>query len=146
MSGKNREINIRIAIALIAAMCATLPTHAAEVYECRVNGQRIFSDQPCAADAAKREVTAANTMSAHEASIGYRSSAAQKTERKLPRKSDVDDVGEKRLARCTKLSNDKQTINSKLRAGYSNAQGERLHDRLRKVDNDYYELRCSSLR
>jgi Domain of unknown function (DUF4124) len=146
MSGKSMERNLWIAVTFIVVMCTIRPIDAAQVYECKVNGQRIFSDQPCAADAAKREITVENTMSAREANIGSRSSTPQKAKSNRQRKTDVDDADDKRQARCQKLSGDKQTINSKLRAGYNNNQGERLRDRLRKVDNEYYDLRCSSLR
>jgi hypothetical protein len=131
---------------LLIVVVHAAPSHAAQVYECKVNGQRIFSDQPCAADAAKREVTESNTMSAREANIGYRSSAIKTTDTKRQRSAEADHTADKRLARCAKLNNDKLTVNSKLRAGYKNNEGERLRDRLRKLDGEYYDLRCSSLR
>jgi hypothetical protein len=116
---------------------------APQVYECRINGQRVFSDQRCAADATQREMPQSNTMSAREAAIGYRSTTKTPTKRKSA--PDEVDAQAKRRARCEALRNDKSTLTSRLRAGYNVKQGERLRDRLRKVDGEYYDLRCSGL-
>jgi len=117
-------------------------TTIAQVYECRVNGRHIFSDQPCAVDAAKREINATNTMSAREAEIGYKASPLEHGKRKSV--ADDTDPRDKQRQRCIKLSNDKQNVTSRLRSGYSNNQGERLRERLRKIEAEYFELKCSS--
>jgi hypothetical protein len=117
-------------------------TFAQQVYECHISGQRVFSDQPCAADATRREVTITNTMQAKEADIGYKASPA-KSHKPKPF-AGLADPHDKQRERCTKLSNDKQRINTQLRAGYTGKQGERLRERLRKIDGEYFDLRCSS--
>ena len=137
-----------VCVGMFAAMLrcdgASPPTPTTHVYECRVNGQRLFSDQPCAAEAMQRDITVQNQISAQEAAIGYRSSSPVSTKRK----SAPDETGpnSKRQARCAVLLNDKRYLTSRLRAGYTNNQGERLRDRLRKVDSQYYDLRCSTAR
>jgi hypothetical protein len=117
---------------------------ASQIYECRINGQRVFSDQRCAAEATQHEMSQSNTMNAREAAIGYHSTTTTSTKRKSP--PDEVDVNTKRQARCEKLRNDKSTLTSRLRAGYNVKQGERLRDHLRKVDGEYYDLHCSGLR
>jgi hypothetical protein len=140
---------MELAVAVAAVMFA--PVHRChgesppitQVYECRINDQRVFSDQPCGAGAARREVTTPNNMSAREAKIGYRSSKSASTKRKSATEPASN---AKRQARCDALLNEKSSLNSRLRAGYTNNQGETLRARLRKVDTQYYDLRCRFLR
>jgi hypothetical protein len=114
-----------------------------QVYECRVSGQRVFSDQPCAIDADKRVVPTPNNMNMREAAIDYRPSTTLPTKRKAA--TDEPNPHAKRKARCEALRNDKSKLTSRLRAGYTVKEGERLRERLRKVDSQYYDLRCSGL-
>lgn len=120
------------------------PSSIAQVYECRVNGQRVFSDQPCAADAAQRDITVQNSVNARDAVIDYRPTSSTQAKRKST--SVVAEAKEKRQMRCEALQDEKSSLTSRLRAGYNVKQGERLRDRLRKVDSQYYDLRCSTRR
>ena len=115
---------------------------SARVYECWQQGQRVFSDQPCSADAATRDITIQNQMKANEARIDYHADSKHS-----PRKvtDDATDSRAERREHCAKLDSKKQQLNSRMRAGYKAAQGERLREQLRQVDTKLYELRCSSL-
>lgn len=116
-----------------------------KVYECLRNGQRVFSDQPCAADAKQREINSSNRMSAREAAINYRGTGISgRAKLKQQRANDNDEV-DSRQQRCLVLQGNKDNINSRMRAGYKNDEGERLRARLRKVDSEYYQLRCRDL-
>lgn len=117
----------------------------ARVYECVINGQRVFSDQVCAADARQRDISAPNRMAAQEAAIGYRAvgKSSAIARQRVDAESSNDDV---KRSQCDALLQDKNYINSRMRAGYTNNEGERLRARLRKIDSDYYDLRCRTLR
>jgi ribosome recycling factor len=48
-----------------------------------------------------------------------------------------------RRQRCAKIQKARDALVNQMRAGFSARQDEKLHERLRKLDNEYYELRCS---
>ena len=118
---------------------ASISTNA-HVYECVANGQRVFSDQVCGDDAQQREIAPSNRMVATDTRNLH---TALRTQKK--RASSNNDALESRKQRCAKLRSNKESLTERMRAGFSARQDEKLHERLRKVDNDYYELRCSGL-
>lgn len=113
----------------------------ARIYECTIDGQRVFSDQVCAADARQRDISAPNRMTARETAIGYRA-AAESTGTARSRAAAELSNGDVPQARCAALLRDKNYINSRMRAGYTNNEGEHLRARLRLIDSEYYDLRC----
>jgi hypothetical protein len=56
------------------------------------------------------------------------------------------DERDQRRQQCARIQKSRDAINDKMRVGYTAKQDERLHDRLRKLNDDYFELRCSSVR
>lgn len=111
------------------------------IYECEVAGHRVFSDQPCGDDAKQREVRSANSMDAYEVDTGKKSTATA-TNRTKYAKDDVVEAARKKADRCGKLSDRKEALQARMRNGYSGKAGERMQDTLRKIDGEYYDLRC----
>src|SRR6267154_5939256 len=124
----------------------------AHVYQCTLDGQRAFSDQPCGTDSKARDIAAPNRMDASELgdAAHHERAAAARVTRRVDRDAAFDSNADKTNAdknsRCATIANDKERITARMRAGYSGKEGERLRDRLRKVDSDYFELRCSRYR
>ena len=119
----------------------------AHVYQCTLDGQRAFGDQPCGTDSTARDIDAPNRMDTSglgEAAHTERAAAAR-VSRRVDRDAASDSNGEKKK-RCVKIGNDKERIMARMRTGYSGKEGERLRERLRKLDSDDFELRCSRYR
>lgn len=118
----------------------------ARVYQCTRDGQRIFSDQPCGTDAQQRDVQITSRMDA--AAVRNVASRRNERSRHVTRHitdTDTDSADDKKK-RCAKIDSDKENLNARMRNGYGGAQGERLRDRLRKLNDEYFELRCSRYR
>jgi len=119
---------------------------ATRVYQCTKNGERVFSDQPCGPDAQARDVAVVNRMDAvavkvtSNSRIDPRLNSHVVRHRSTQPKSEALDAVEQR---CKKIGRDKAAIDSRMRSGYSAAQGERLRERLRKLGDEHFELRCS---
>jgi hypothetical protein len=112
----------------------------ATVYECSVDGHRMFSDQRCGRGARARDIHAPNRMDPTDTSILDEpvSAAAQFAQ---PPAYQVR-VPHDDTAECAAIEQEKASINAHMREGYSAAEGERLRERLRRLDDRYYELRC----
>lgn len=110
-----------------------------QVYQCAANGERIFSDHPCGADAVLREIAAPNRMASQEVRGPMKHSATRSGAHEDPVETDQ----EKRIRHCKKLRADRDRLDARLRAGYSGKEGERLRDRLRQLQSDYYESHCA---
>ncbi|MGE0114128.1 MAG: hypothetical protein AB7T07_04505 [Steroidobacteraceae bacterium] len=108
--------------------------HSTSVYECIVNGQRMFSDQRCAADARQREIDTPNRMVAQD-------TTDKPATTHPPRRSNYIDLSKQRLA-CNRIRDQIDTVHSHMRSGYNGTQGERLNERLRKLNDRYAQQRC----
>ena len=115
-----------------------------QVFECNINGQRVFSDHACGDDAVQRDVAVANRMDAVKVT-GNKSSEANSS-RPSRRPAAGNDEHDKRRQQCARIQKSREALMDKMRAGYTARQDERLHTRLRKLNDDYFELRCSSVR
>jgi hypothetical protein len=127
---------------LAPLMLCQPPTSSAttQVYECKVEGRRIFSDQPCAADAKQRDIGESNRMDAQPVSITTPDAPVKK-------KRVVDSSDKKqRVARCNRIREQLENIRSQERAGYTAKQGERLRERRVKLDEQYRSQRCERYR
>jgi len=132
-----------LSVAAFIASHSVSADSAAHVYECTMNGQRVFSDHSCGDDAIQRDVLVANTMEA--AKVTSEKPAVARKSHAGRRVSSGDDH-DKRRQQCAHIQKSRDALNDKMRAGYTARQDERLHDRLRKLDHDYFQLRCSGVR
>lgn len=114
---------------------------AVQVYECVINGQHVFSDHACGDNAKQRDVVVANRMDTVDSHTLKQSSKPSKAAHRQTRTSAADE----RRQKCARIRKSKDAIDERMKAGFSAKQDERLHDRLRKLNDEYFEQRCSGL-
>jgi hypothetical protein len=121
------------------------------VYECVVNGQRVVSDRPCAADAKSRTLVVdqpdprevarlrqQQTQVQRPASRGYTSQSGYAGEGPT-----ISGSGEPSNARaCAALDRAIDNINSRMRAGYGPDEGEWLRAEWHRLKRERYSLGC----
>jgi hypothetical protein len=113
----------------------------ATVFECRVSGQHMYSDQRCGSDADERPIQAPNRMDAQDTNI--LSSPDEVLERSRSERASAEALRvDSAQSECDGIEQQKNRINAQMREGYSSPEGERLRDKLRVLGARYYELRC----
>lgn len=117
----------------------------ATVFECRVNGQRIYSDQRCGSSADERPIPAPNRMDAQDTSI-LSSPDAVLARSRSERTNAKEPVVDATQSECRRIEEQKNSIDARMREGYTSLEGERFRDRLRGLAARYYELRCRHFR
>jgi hypothetical protein len=113
----------------------------ATVFECRVNGQHIYSDQRCGSTADERVIHAPNRMDAQDTSILSTPDAVIARSRSEGRNAQAR-AANLVQSECAGIEQEKDSINARMRQGYSSFQGEGFRDRLRFLGARYYDLRC----
>lgn len=133
----------RTLLCMIAIQCSVSMANATadlqvatSVYQCVINGQRIFSDQPCAKDAERHEIAESNRMNAQDTHIMDKHEAVPKH-----RNDSGDDIASKKVS-CNKLREQQTDIQAQMRAGYTAKQGIRLRERLDKLNEKYRTQKC----
>jgi hypothetical protein len=133
---------------LLLVLCVLSTTVQADtavvIYECHINGERVFSDHICAADAVQRDLSVTNRMD-HVTVSTATVSKAKKSRSVKNHPASSSDEQDRRRQQCARIQKSRDALIAKMRAGYTAKQDEQLHDRLRKLDNDYFQLRCSSV-
>jgi len=123
-------------------------TRIATVYECQQRGERVFSDHRCGTNAQERAIEAPNGMEPPDAAVIEFSRSEPDPQSApiavLPAPSATATDGKD--VRCRAIEEEKERIDARMREGYGSAEGEVLRDRLRKLDDEYYELRCHHFR
>lgn len=115
----------------------------ATVFECIINGQRVFSDSPCGTKVKVHEIAQPNLMKAQ--STGPTHEIPQEVLRLQPHQvrqieAIKPQVSNKSL--CRQIEAEIESINARMRQGYTSRQGEWYRERLRQLDNRLHELRC----
>jgi hypothetical protein len=142
-------------LAQVESDAPRLPSHAnpeapadariATVFECRVNGQRIYSDQRCGSNADEHPILGPNRMDAQNTNI--LSSPAEVLARSRSERTNArEPVFDATRSECGSIEQQKKSINARMREGYTSSEGEWFRDRLRALDTRYYELRCRHFR
>lgn len=124
---------------LLFISTATRSDTVTHIYECHVNGERIFSDHVCGDNAVQHEVKVASRMDAVD--IPEHIKVPSPKTRKNHSTVDLDS----RRQRCIKLNKLRDRINDQMRAGFSAKQDAKLHDRLNKLGDEYFRLRCNGM-
>jgi hypothetical protein len=116
---------------------------AVSIYKCEVGGVLTFSDRPCSSEAELHELdeTAVNTYEAPPVTPSTSKPSAAARKRTPPRHTDSQQ--DKRAETCTRVGRSMKEVRSKMRAGYSAKEGERLRERLAKLKDQQREYRCS---
>jgi hypothetical protein len=133
--------------ALCAGAMALMSTVAAAetIYRCERSGGLVFSDRPCADDAAvhatdgsRVSVYAAPPIS--ERASEPRSRASASTPSKSARRGAAEHA--KHQAACAKLDQSMSEVRTKLRTGYGVKEGERLKGRQRELAERRRKEKC----
>jgi hypothetical protein len=121
---------------------------ARTLYRCQVAGVTTFSDRPCGATAQERALAQAYVLHPGSVNISDPPVAAPVQAVKPPNErtkpaADSDPPSRQRHAEaCRRIQVSLRDIRSKMRAGYSAKQGERLQTRQRTLDEKYRTERC----
>jgi len=116
-------------------------TRIATVFECRANGQRIYSDRRCGPNADEHPILAPNRMDAQDTNI--LSSPDEVLARSQSERTNArEPVFDAARSECGSIEQQKNSINARMREGYTSPEGEWYRERLRALDTRYYELRC----
>lgn len=121
---------------------AVLAADARVIYRCEINGVLTFSDHPCgeSVEVHRSSDFASNTYAAPAPPV-RRTEAVSRAPK--PRAKSVDADVQKRREACARLDRQLNDIRSKMRAGYSATQGERLKERQISLREQSRDLRCS---
>lgn len=120
------------------------------VYECVVNGQRIVSDRPCAAEAQPRTLIVDQPDPADVARQRQQTWAAQQG---APRSSlgsasasggvpSTRSAPASNQAACESIERQIAYIDAQMRQGYRSQEGEWFRDQLRALKERRHDLRC----
>lgn len=119
---------------------STLPT--GEVWECQMNGQRVFSDAPCAGRSTIRELSPINRMQRQAIATDYTpadySGAVEVPILSQPASYDSAQVE----SYCTDLRTEVTEIYERMRQGYPSPVGDYLRGRLRAISDQQVRLHC----
>lgn len=126
---------------LVGALLVAFASRAEPVvYACDKDGQRVYSDQPCGANAARQEIPTSNRMAAQDTRILQKKSAP------AARRVAADDTAAKQRQLCNRNREQTQRLHARMRSGYSAAQGVRYDQRLRELADQYRSERCERYR
>ena len=111
------------------------------VFECMKDGQRIFSDRRCGPSVEVRVIGPSNRMDRQDTSILSTPEAV--LARSQYERQDAEMLAsDTHQAECQALEQEKDSINARMRSGYTSPQGEWFRERLRTIGDRYYNLRC----
>jgi hypothetical protein len=115
---------------------------AAVVYRCTVQDVTVFSDRPCAPDAAtyQADTSRVSTYTPPPISSQAKPSAPPRVERKRGRDSAAQDQRHEKL--CERVRTGLKEVAAKMRAGYSAKQGEQLRERKARLEQQRRAEHC----
>lgn len=130
------------ACCLLASLAHTQPA-ARAVYRCKAQGLTTFSDTPCAANAQVYEADTSRVSSFEpvETPVSRRAAAPKKVAR-ARQDGSIAAAQARHAAECERVNDALREIESKMRAGYSVQEGERLKERQSKLDKKRKAARC----
>ena len=136
-------IRVQAAIVLLALAHPAAVSAQATIYRCSVDGVLTFSDRQCGPESQPVKTTTLNVAEAPAAAAP--DSPQPKSERSERRKDPApkDPAQDKRAEACAKLALSLREVRSKLRAGYSAKEGERLRARQDSLRERQKIARCS---
>jgi Domain of unknown function (DUF4124) len=136
------ESALAVAFAMTAspAACATEPA-ARAIYKCEIEGVTTFSDRPCGDGVEPHQVgpTATNTYEAPAVAASSRPKPKTHARKRAPRE---DRSEAKRAESCARHARSLKEIRSRMRAGYSAKEGERLRRRQDQLRESQRVQRC----
>ncbi len=123
------------------------------VYECRKNGQVIYSGQPCGPDSVRHDVDARRTNTytseAYEVSPSQASAPApvkpvrrEQTTTAPATRDNAPELSDAKKVECGQAQEEIDQINARMRQPYTSAEGEFFRERLRKLGDKQDALKC----
>jgi hypothetical protein len=117
------------------------------VYECVQRGERVFSDRRCGNNAQEHAIEEPNHMAPPDPSVVALSmSDPEPNPTPAALASAAPAAPQRPRSQCRAIEDAKERIDARMREGYGSAEGERLRERLRQLNTEYYELRCRRFR
>ena len=116
-------------------------TRMTTVFECHVNGQRIYSDQRCGSTTQEHPIRAPNRMQGQDTGILLSPDevlARSRAERAYAQEPILVSA----QADCSRIEDQKNSIDARMRRGYTASEGEWFRDSLRALSAQYYDLGC----
>ena len=116
------------------------------VFECVVDGQKVYSDGACGENAIEKHVVVGQPDPENAARNRYLTRQAQYGTYSGTDRSQVN--GSRSVATrnvnaiCAQIDQQVDWINSRMRQGYGSAEGERMRESLRHLKSQRYDLRC----
>jgi hypothetical protein len=139
----------RFAYLAVVAFCsgpdAALHAGAPPMYQCELNGQRVFSDRPCSpsAQVIARAPNRANVYEHQSYVSGSPTSVRGKSYRtRTPERSVSADDEDRNRTACLRINQSIERNRSKQRAGYRAKEGVRLDERLQQLEEERRVRRC----
>jgi hypothetical protein len=117
------------------------PLGSRSVFVCHAFGHVIYSDRPCG-PMAQRQVVKTASPSAGEAASTAKDSPAAATRPKAEPSPNQEAARAAPSSRCSKLREQLETLDDRMRAGYSAREAARLWNRWRDVNSEIYAARC----
>lgn len=136
-------IPVQAAIVLLTLAHPPASSAQATIYRCSVDGVPTFSDRQCGPESQPIRTTTPNVTEAPAAAAP--DPPQPKSERSERRKGPTSrsSAQDKRAEACAKLALSLKELRSKLRAGYSAKEGERLRARQDSLRERQKIARCS---
>jgi hypothetical protein len=116
------------------------------VYRCSIDGQQVFSDHACAADASVVSINESNRADPQDTTHLYDAVTSQRSQVTSQRGSFSDsgsaDPMAFRASQCDSIQSAIDSVNARMRERYSNPEGEYYRDRLRDLKAQQWDLKC----
>jgi hypothetical protein len=115
---------------------------ARSIFRCSVGDTTVFSDRPCGADAEVHEMeSSVNTYTPSEIEPRSSRPAAKRPRADAQAERRAADQA-KRAQTCQRIEQSLRDIRSRMRAGYTASEGERLRERQTRLREQLRAARC----
>ena len=116
------------------------PRRTRAIFVCRNHAPVIFSDRPCGPAGEERSVKVQEPQPGRAASTVPSAAPATTLPRSQPEpKEPQPDAGD---SRCTRLRDQREKLDDRMRAGYSAREAAQLWNRWRSLNSEIYRSRC----
>jgi hypothetical protein len=136
------RVAIRIALGL-AVLFFLVETRADTIYRCELDGAITFADRPCGVDAKKYEPDTTRVSEFKSVPVSHESSVHIQS--RPPHSRVSPSIAESQTAHaeeCRRIHDSLSAVRSKMRAGYTAKEGERLKEREQKLNASRRAKRC----
>jgi hypothetical protein len=136
---------MRIAVLILGSLLLThLSGAETTIYRCTIADATVYSDRPCALNADPHEIDDSRvtvyTPAPVEKGVPPATPAKPEKARRIKAKRLPDPA--KHAATCAKLELGLRDVRTKMRTGYGVAEGERLKERRRQLDDRRRTEKC----